>query len=359
MNKDLGRLMISGVCLLLALSVMVGRPSGAAWGADILVGKLADVRGEVEVQRRGSANWVKATSGMAVNPGDQINTGIDGTASVVFKNSSTAVEPLTQFVIGRTFEDARAVTTELFLQAGKVISKVDPKSAKPNRFTVTTPTAVAGVRGTEQECSFNKGFGTQVKIRDGEGYMTPVRAEALPPAVQAMLNIAPAGGGRAGGVGEGSEKGRGEEKGKKEKKDESAATPAEAAAEFNAWIQQAEQALSGAGAAEGGDVAPLLDPQTLDYAIPISDGLSCAVQSASDPKGVIEPSAALQEAVAPSILPAGSTPQEDKAALTSTEIVDAPVTITVVEAQAQVKEAVQVQSTISTTTTVTPPNRPE
>lgn len=325
------------------------------FAAEILTGKLIEVAGEVEIQRRGAADWTRATAGMTVNPGDQINTGITGRASLTFKNSTTEIKPLTQFVVGRAFEDDQNVHTELFLQVGKVITAVDPRSAKANKFTVTTPSAVAGIRGTRQECGFSKGFGTEVKIRDGTGYMAPVKAEKLPPAVQAMLGVAPAGGGREGGVGKGEER-KGEGGGKKG--EEGPKTVKEAVAEFNAWIQQSEQSLGKGGAGEGPQ--PLMDPGTLDYVMPIGDGLSATIQNATDPRAIIDPLAAMTQNTAPSVLPAGSSPAEDKAALQSTEIVDAPVTITVIEAAATTKEAVQVQTTTSssTTTTPTPPNRP-
>lgn len=325
--------------------VMISLLVSSVFAAEILTGKLMGVSGEVEVQKRGSAQWVRASNGMTVNPGDQINTGLTGRASLTFKNSVTEINPLTQFVVGRVFEDNKNVNTEIFLQVGKVVSVVDPRSAKANKFTVTTPTAVAGIRGTRQECSYSKGFGTEVKIRDGAGYVAPVRSDKLPPAVQSMLGIAPAGGGRAGGVGKGADK-RGDQP----------KTVKEAVAEFNAWIQQAEQNISGGpGVAE---VQPLLDASTLDYVMPVGDGLSASVQSATDPTAISDPLQSLLESTAPSVIPAGSTPAEDKAALQSTEIVDAPVTITILEAQAVSKEAVQVQSTTTATSTPTPPNRP-
>lgn len=333
-------------CLCVAIFFMYFSICFPAAAAEILTGKLSDVAGEVEVQKRGSAEWTRATSGMTVSPGDQINTGLNGRARLLFKNSVTEIMPLTQFVVGRAFEDDKNVNTELFLQIGKVVSNVDPRSEKKNKFTVTTPTAVAGIRGTRQECGFSKGFGTEVKIRDGAGYMAPVKAEKLPLAVQAMLGVAPAGGGRAGGVGRG------------EGKAEAPKTVKEAVAEFNAWLQQSEQSLSG-GAAGEGVAQPLLDPKTLDYVISVGDGLSATIQNASDPKSIVDPVTALIQNVAPSVLPAGSAPSEDKATLTSTEIVDAPVTVTIIQEAAIVQQAVTVQATTtSTTVTPTPPNRP-
>lgn len=338
--------------------------------ADMMSGKLADVSGEVEVQKRGESAWSPASNGMVVSPGDQINTGLSGHASLVFKNSVTEIQPLTQFVVGRVFEDGQSIHTELFLQIGKVVSNVDPNSGKNNKFTVTTPTAVAGVRGTRQECSFSQGFGTQVSVRDGAGFMAPVRPENLPPAVQAMLNVAPAHGGREGGVGKGDDKGakgrtdertdgRGDKgKDKGEKKEKEAQTVKEAVAEFNAWIAQSEQSMAGAGGADA--VMPILDAATLDYVMPVADGLSATIQNATDPTAVQDAMSTLMEAATTVVTPAGTSAAEDKAQMTATEVVDAPVTVTsAAAAQEAIAEIIDAISSGSISpTTVPPPNRP-
>ncbi|MBI4179537.1 FecR domain-containing protein [bacterium] len=340
--------------LILALAFL---PPNPVYAAELLTGKLADVRGEVEVQKRGSREWVRGTSGMVVSPGDQVNTGLGGSASLVFKNSVTEIRPLTQFVVGRAFEDAKTVNTELFLQIGKVVSNVDPKSAKGNRFTVTTPTAVAGVRGTRQECGYSAGFGTEVKIENGEGYMSPVRAEKLPPAVQAMLGVAPAGGERAGGVGRGDEK-RADAPGRDVPgAAETPKTVAEAVEAFNQWMDASEAALSEDAAAPEEGVALELDPGSLDYVVEIGDGLTGSVTDADDPTAVEDPLTALVEDAAPSVLPDGLTDAEEFAALISTEIVDEPVGVTSLEDQEEF--AAELEALISTgVVTITPPDRP-
>ncbi|OGH57060.1 MAG: hypothetical protein A3I06_14800, partial [Candidatus Lindowbacteria bacterium RIFCSPLOWO2_02_FULL_62_12] len=176
-------------CLLVVACLLLPLPS--AEGADIMKGALIDVSGDVEVNKRGSTDFIKASDGMIVTPGDQISTGIDGKATIKFENSQTVIEPLTQFVVGRTVEGDKEFYTELFLQVGKVTAKVDKESGKTNKFSITTPTAVAGVRGTQFECGYFPGIGCEIKTFEGQVDRAPVIASQLPPAVQAVLGLAP------------------------------------------------------------------------------------------------------------------------------------------------------------------------
>ncbi|MBI4179812.1 hypothetical protein HY522_10370 [bacterium] len=154
-------------------------------------GNLTKVEGVVEVQKAGTSEWVEAQAGMDIGPGDQVAAGIDGRATMAFANSQTDIAPLAQFAVGRAQESDKVYQTEIFLQVGKLTSKIDKQSGKANRFTVTTPASVAGIRGTTLETEYTPGLGAVNRITEGAGFVAPVQAERLPPAVQQILNIAP------------------------------------------------------------------------------------------------------------------------------------------------------------------------
>ena len=164
-----------------------------AVAAEVAEGKLAAVKGAVEVKKRGGEEWIDAYNDMRITPGDIISTGIDGRAKLLFKNSETKIEPLTQFVLGRSVEKDTEMYTELFLLAGKVSSHVlkTKYTGIKNKFNVVTPTAVVGVRGTIETVEYNPGMGTKAEIKDGKGYAAPLPADRLPPAVLELLGIAP------------------------------------------------------------------------------------------------------------------------------------------------------------------------
>lgn len=325
-----------------------------------MTGTLSGVTGVVEIMKRGTTAWVQAANGEKIGTGDQINTGIDGNAVLKFENSVTEIKPLTQFTLGRAMEDKKEFSTEMFLSVGKIKSKADQVGGKTNRFTVTTPTAVAGIRGTQQEISFGEGFGTECKIEDGSGYMAPVDVAKLPPAVQMLLGVAPAspaassGGGKTEGPGAGPSApgatgagaGRIVSEAATSAAGSASASPPGAVAEavsgaLDKWLessfdnQVAGEEGEGAGPAEGGPEAgeeaapeeppPLLDEQSAaGEEIEIGDGQSAAIEDPQDVESIVDPTETLLQDAATDITAAGTTESELEAALSTTEISDAP-----------------------------------
>jgi len=99
-----------------------------------------------------NANSVKATSNKHLYTGDRIITGPDSSATLVFAdqsrlilhaNSELVMDALSQY------GDTGMVDTNLRLPAGRVDSQVNPEKGPATRYEITTPAAVAAVRGTE------------------------------------------------------------------------------------------------------------------------------------------------------------------------------------------------------------------
>lgn len=324
-----------------------------ATAAEIMTGVLTDVTGNVEIMRRGEKQWQKAAKGMPIKPGDKISTGISGSAVLSFENSLTEITPMTQFVIGRTVEDSQKFYTELFLQVGKVVTEVNAKSGKQNRFNVTTPSAVAGIRGSKQEVGHFPQTGTEMKMLEGHGFMAPQDPNKLPGAMKEVLGLSPQkAGGEEGGKdkdkekkddekGEKNEKSEKDEKGEKadeggrpekDKEDRSdeagrdigtEETPKEAVGEFNQWLQENENAIMEAGAAEEKDIG-LLDEKTMDFVQDAGKGHSVEIRDAQDPAGIVDADQKLAKDATPDVTPAGMSASEKDAATVSTETVDQP-----------------------------------
>ena len=53
-------------------------------GATAYPGTISSPSGEVLVQKQGSTTWVAAVAGMKLEAGDQLKTGSDGSALIVF-----------------------------------------------------------------------------------------------------------------------------------------------------------------------------------------------------------------------------------------------------------------------------------
>ncbi|MBI4179454.1 FecR domain-containing protein [bacterium] len=192
MKQWTGRIRWFGFVLgLAAATAFIGGEIQRAFSAEVAGGMLRILEGSVEVKRRGEENWVEVKKVVKVGPGDIISTGIDGKALLNFKNSETKIDPLTQFVVGRSIRSDTEIYTELYLLSGKVSSHVTKTriSGIRNRFNVITPTAVVGVRGTIQTVEYSPGMGTNADIKDGKGFAAPLPVDQLPPGVLELLGI--------------------------------------------------------------------------------------------------------------------------------------------------------------------------
>ncbi len=142
--------MLLGSFLLLGL----GRLAEAA---EPDAGTIVAVQGKAQLQRRGA--WQEATIGLGMRVGDRIRTGATDRARVVFRDDSTLdVAPGTEFVLDDQIFDTAAnkVQSSLRLFYGKLRASVSSVYRESRaRYEIETPTAVAGVRGTEFIASFN------------------------------------------------------------------------------------------------------------------------------------------------------------------------------------------------------------
>jgi hypothetical protein len=140
--------MRQGFVVGLALAVLAA--AGVAGAADE-VGRVKVVKGTVGIERAGTR--LPATVGMAVQEGDVVVTGRDGSAGVTFNDDSLlSVGPDSVLAIDRFAFDSttHAGRFDTSLRQG-TLSAVSGKIAKqsPDAMKVRTPSTILGVRGTE------------------------------------------------------------------------------------------------------------------------------------------------------------------------------------------------------------------
>jgi hypothetical protein len=140
--------------ILLGALLMVG-PLVARGQTD--AGTVVAVQGKAQLQRRGT--WQEATIGLGTRVGDRIRTGASDRARIVFRDDSTLdIGPATEFVLDEQIFDTAAhkVQSSLRLFYGKLRASVSSVYHESRaRYEIETPTAVAGVRGTEFIIAFN------------------------------------------------------------------------------------------------------------------------------------------------------------------------------------------------------------
>ncbi|MCB0369381.1 MAG: FecR domain-containing protein [Bdellovibrionales bacterium] len=128
-----------------------------SWAND-LYGIFMVVKGDVQVDSS-KTGLAKAKVGLKVYPGDKITTKADSRAKVVMSDRNVInLTPDTVISIKRYENDPKTNirNVELDLVQGKVRNNVEQKyDGDKSKFIIKTPTAVAGVRGTQFLTSFN------------------------------------------------------------------------------------------------------------------------------------------------------------------------------------------------------------
>jgi hypothetical protein len=111
------------------------------------VGTVASMEAPAEVGRSG--NWFPASLGMLIQQGDTLRTGQGGRLRVIFEDDSVvSLAAGSELVVDEAvYEGGRRVRSVMDLLQGKVRALVSEYTG--STFELGTPTAVAGVRGTD------------------------------------------------------------------------------------------------------------------------------------------------------------------------------------------------------------------
>jgi len=117
-----------------------------------VVGKVEGAEGAPEVLRSGTATWVPIKTNDPVSIGDQLRTREGTKMSIRLSDDSvlTLAEKTVMTIDEQTVRPSGQNTSIFSLLLGKMRAVVSDRYKEPgSRFEVRTPTAVAGVRGTE------------------------------------------------------------------------------------------------------------------------------------------------------------------------------------------------------------------
>lgn len=109
---------------------------------------VVGLKGTVEVKYKDAESWVPAAERMELKEGDVIRTQSGSTAILRMENGTMMkLAPLTNMKVERLNQTRGGDNTSLDISAGKTWSRVK-KLSDESDFSIKTPTAVAGVRGT-------------------------------------------------------------------------------------------------------------------------------------------------------------------------------------------------------------------
>lgn len=128
------------------------------------------MKGQVEIQRLNAEDWRPAFIKMGLYPGDKVKCQAAAEAEIVLHDGSVVkLKDASLLQIEQMERDrkAKAARTALKLYHGKVLGSIRKISSKESKFTITTPTAVAGIRGTVFGV-FVEGDTTELNVLKGE-----------------------------------------------------------------------------------------------------------------------------------------------------------------------------------------------
>lgn len=125
------------------------------------------VKGDVKIESNGKKTAAKVRE--KVFQDSTVETGADGRAKIVMSDRSVVhVSPDSKIKIAKYSDKEGAKNVELSLSKGKVRNEVKGSYDRNNKYEVKTPTAVAGVRGTDFIVDHNiKTSITEVKTIEG------------------------------------------------------------------------------------------------------------------------------------------------------------------------------------------------
>ena len=141
--------MINGLRTLLVLLAMMALVCVAQ--AQV-VGKVEKIEGAPEVLRSGTSQWVPIEATEPLSVGDQLRTREGSKIAIRLNDDSvlTLAEKTVMTIDEQTLKPSGQNTSVFSLLLGKLRAVVANRYKMPgSRFEVHTPTAVAGVRGTE------------------------------------------------------------------------------------------------------------------------------------------------------------------------------------------------------------------
>lgn len=154
--------------LLAALLLSLASPGSAAFKPT--TAKVSFIKGTVAIQRTGTSTWLPAALKSRVYPGDKVSAEAGSEAEITLDDGSVVkLRDKSLLVIDRLERQRKPAASITALRAvnGSMLGCIRKLAAKESKFSITTPTAVAGVRGTVFGI-FVAGDSTELDVLKGE-----------------------------------------------------------------------------------------------------------------------------------------------------------------------------------------------
>lgn len=143
------------------------------------IGKIGLAIGKVSMRVKGGT-WQAVRSGMSISDNTELQTSLRGKA-VINMNTGTkiTVKPGSMMSFDKFASGSYGTATDVSLKMGRISAAVSrPSGNSRNHFRVRTPTAVAGVRGTEEEIGYSPDLGTEISLFESSADLIGANGQA-------------------------------------------------------------------------------------------------------------------------------------------------------------------------------------
>lgn len=133
-------------------------------------GRVTFLKGAVEVQWSGHGAWEPLGIEGIVPQGSTVRTGSDSALEVTFEDGSSLFlrSDTTVGMAKLTKRGGVRLFQELFLESGRVFSRIKKATGKEPRYRIRTPSTIAAARGTEFRVSHDRKSVTRVEVLQGQ-----------------------------------------------------------------------------------------------------------------------------------------------------------------------------------------------
>ena len=123
-------------------------------GETRVIAAISSMKGNVQIRSAGVRKYEPAYKGQMIKTGDWLKTDLNVFAAIIFLDGSNIkIRSKTEIEIKSSRVAAKQLNTMMYVSEGQVWSKVTKQNN--SEFEITTPTAIASVKGTEFNIDFD------------------------------------------------------------------------------------------------------------------------------------------------------------------------------------------------------------
>jgi hypothetical protein len=136
---------------------------------NVRVARIVSFEGTTQVQRARTDAWIPAENDMRLYEGDTVKTGSKSKAVIQLDDGSvTQITSLSILTMDKLSKSLKGKNTNMDVDLGKAWMKVKKIETSKDKFSVGTPTAVAGVRGTYFSTEVEESTDSSFDVYEGE-----------------------------------------------------------------------------------------------------------------------------------------------------------------------------------------------